>query len=100
MPDFTDSKTAELIKKAEALISNAQRLLEAGDDFFRQQGLDPQKVRSVLDAQMGPKERAEAEELARADLAAVEQEVAEEKARHSFSQGGASSSVKRPRAIV
>ncbi|MEC4720737.1 hypothetical protein RY831_16355 [Noviherbaspirillum sp. CPCC 100848] len=100
MSDSTQMNTEELIKKADELVRNVRSQLESGEEFFRQQGLDPQKVRSVLESQMTSKDKEEAAALARADMAAVEQEVAEEMARARFAKGGAAPSVKRPRTIV
>lgn len=91
----------QIIRAADELISEARRGLEATDEFFRSQGLDPEKVRAVVAAQISDKERREAEEQFRLDMEAVEREVAEEAARASFAAVPVrSTAARRPRAMV
>ena len=95
------SKTPEqIVKEAEALVQQAQQSLDASDAFYRAQGLDPAKVKSVLQAQTGDKERAEAQAQFQKDLDDVEREAAEEAARLSFAQAPASSGARKPRNMV
>jgi hypothetical protein len=95
------SKTPEqIVKEAEALVQQAQQSLDASDAFYRAQGLDPAKVKSVLAAQATDKDRAEAQATFQKDLDAVEREVAEEAARLSFAQAPASSGARKPRNMV
>lgn len=90
---MSQKKTPEQIHaEAERVLGDARRALERADDFYRDQGLDPEKVRAVTAARLGPKEKAEAEALFRQDLEAIETEVAQEMARQSFASapsGGA-----------
>ena len=95
------SKTPEqVVKEAEALVQQAQQSLDASDAFYRSQGLDPAKVKSVLAAQTTDKDRAEAQAAFQKDIDAIEREVAEEAARLSFAQAPASSGARKPRNMV
>ncbi|CAB3647940.1 hypothetical protein SB816_22200 [Achromobacter sp. SIMBA_011] len=94
-------KTAEQIHaEAERVLDDARRTLERADDFYRDQGLDPEKVRAVTAARLGPKEREQAETLVRQDLEAIEAEVAQEMARQRFASAPASGGVKKIRPMV
>ncbi len=86
--------------EAERVLDNARRSLERSDEFYREQGLDPEKVKAVTAAGLGPKEKAEAEELFRQDLEAVEAEVAQEMARQSFAAAAPSGGMKKMRPMV
>lgn len=93
--------TESLLAKAQALIDQVQRDLDTSDDRLRSQGLDPQKVRSTLQAQLTSQTRDQAQAAFEADMAAVDQEVGEERARASFAtpvkrSGGA----RRPRSMI
>jgi len=99
MPEQKD--VMQLIRDADALISQARQGLESTDEFLRSQGLDPEKVRAVVAAQLSDKERNDAEEQFRVDMEAVEREVAEEAARASFAAVPVrSTAARRPRAMV
>ncbi|SAI25234.1 Uncharacterised protein [Bordetella ansorpii] len=95
-------KTPEqIISEAEALVAEAQRSLDASNEFFRSQGLDPEKARAVLAGQVGPKEAAEAEAQFRKDLEDIDREVGEELARASFANAARSGgAARRPRPMV
>ncbi|ARP93560.1 Btc22 family type III secretion system chaperone [Bordetella genomosp. 13] len=95
-------KTPEqIISEAQALVAEAERTLNASTEFFRSQGLDPEKARAVLASQIGAKETAEAEALFRKDLEDIDREVAEELARASFANAArAGSGVRRARPMV
>ncbi len=97
----TQDSTESLMAKAQALIDKVQRDLESSDQQIRSQGLDPQKVRSTLQEQLTPQAMAEAREAFEADMAAVDQEVGEERARASFAtpvkSGGGP---RRPRSMI
>lgn len=88
----------EIMARAQALIDEAERQLNATDDFFRNQGLDPAKVRAVLAAHTTAQAEADARAAFEADMRAVEQEVAEGKAR--LSHGTPASPARRPRPMV
>ncbi|MFY2645892.1 hypothetical protein ACOTDF_30340 [Achromobacter insuavis] len=95
------NKTAEQIHAdAERALEDARRALAQADDFYRDQGLDPDKVRAVADARLGPQELAQAEALVRQDMEAIEAEVAQEMARQSFANAPVSGGVKKMRPMV
>lgn len=98
---MSQKKTPEQIHaEAERVLADARRALERSDDFYREQGLDPEKVRAVTAERLGPKEKAEAEALFRQDLEAVEAEVAQEMARQSFASAAPSGGMKKMRPMV
>ena len=73
--------------------------LAAADEFYRCQGLDPEKEHSVLHAQLDLKGIEAAQKAFQEDMAAVDQEAREEQARQSFA-APASSGVRRPRPMI
>lgn len=91
--------SSDIVARAQALIEDVQRQLAQADEFYRSQGLDPQKVHIVLEAQSTPQSQAQAREAFDADMRAVEQEMQEEQARMAFS-AGSSSAPKRPRLMI
>ncbi|KGD93691.1 hypothetical protein JL37_14710 [Achromobacter sp. RTa] len=98
---MSQKKTPEQIHAdAERALDNARRALAQADEFYRDQGLDPEKVRAVSAQRLGAKEREEAESLFRQDLEAVENEVAQELARQSFAAPAASGGIKKMRPMV
>lgn len=95
------SKTPEqVVQEAQSLVQQAQQSLDSSEAFYRSQGLDPSKVQSVLQAQTGDKERAEAHAQFQKDLEDIEREASEEAARLSFAQAPASGGVRKPRTMV
>lgn len=97
----TQDSTENIMAQAQSLIDRVQRDLDASDELLRGQGLDPQKVRATLHDQLTPQASAEARAVFEADMAAVDQEVGEERARAAFaapvkSSGGA----RRPRPMI
>ena len=73
---MSSNKTAKQIHAdAERALDDARRALAQADDFYRDQGLDPDKVRAVADARLGPQELAQAEALVRQDMEAIEAEM-------------------------
>ncbi len=98
---MADHQTAsDIVNRAQALIDQVKQQLADGEQFYRDQGLDPEKVRSVLEGQMGDKQRNEADTAFRADMEAVEQETREEQARASFSAAPTGSTPRRPRSMI
>lgn len=91
---------ADIVAQAQALIEKVQQQLADGEQFYRDQGLNPDKVRTVLEEQMGAKERESAHQAFKADMEAVEQEVREEQARRSFNAPASQTIVRRPRAMI
>lgn len=90
---------SDIVARAQALIDEVQSQLAAADEFYRSQGLDPEKVRQVMEAQIDLKGIEAAQKAFQEDLAATEQEVREEQARQSFSAPSAGSA-KRPRSMI
>lgn len=91
---------SDIVARAQALIDEVQGQLAAADEFYRSQGLDPEKVRQVLESQLDLKGIEAAQKAYQEDLASVEQEVKEEQARRAFSAPSAGSAVKRPRSMI
>lgn len=90
---------SDIVARAQALIDKAQNDLAQTDAFYRAEGLDPEKVRSVLATQLDLKGIEAAQKAFQEDMAAVDQEVKEEQARASFAAptaGGA----RRPRSMI
>lgn len=79
----------DMTARMEALIEEVKISLAATDDFYRAQGLDPDKVREMIAESYDTRWAADARKLHEADMAALEQEVAEEKARLDFAPSGA-----------
>lgn len=91
--------TPEIVARAQALIDTVQGQLAASEEYLRSQGLDPEKVRTFMQAQLDEKGAEEARKAFEADMAAVEQEVSEEQARAAFANPSASGA-RRPRAMI
>ncbi|SEK10121.1 hypothetical protein SAMN05216567_111125 [Variovorax sp. OK605] len=91
---------SEIIAKAQALIDQAQQSVASSEQFFRDQGLNPEKVRTVLEGQMTARHHEEANAAFKADMDAVEQETREEQARASFNAAPTGTAPRRPRPMV
>lgn len=92
--------SSDIVARAQALIEQVQRQLDQADDFYRSQGLDPHKVHIVVQAQSTAETRAKAQAAFEEDMQAIEQEVAEGRARLAFDSGSASSAARRPRMMI
>ena len=75
MSDQNDERAAQVMAEAENLIKEIQGQLDASDEFYRQRGLSSAHLRGSL----SPEQREVAEREIAADMAAVEDEVAEGK---------------------
>ena len=76
---MADHQTAsDIVNRAQALIDQVKQQLADGEQFYRDQGLDPEKVRSVLSQHLNNGGDAEARQAFQSDLDAVEQEMREE----------------------
>lgn len=103
MADTQEQNIQDIIERAEAAVRDAQRSLEESDDKLRKLGLDPDKIRSTLQAQpMEDRQRDEAQTLFRQDMEAVEREVEQEAAyaRQRSAPRAPGAAVKRPRTMV
>lgn len=76
-----------ITEQAAALVADVERTLAEGDERLRSMGLDPAKVRAMAQ-RLSPAQQQEADASVRRDLAAVDQEVAEEKARLDAAKPG------------
>lgn len=90
----------QLIQEAGELVAAAQQALDASDEFYRSQGLDPEKVRAVLAENLDEKGAAQARAQFEQDMEAMEREVAEEAARASFAAPLRTGGAKKPRFMV
>lgn len=77
--------TERIIAEAGQLISAIQHQLDAGDETLRSQGVNPERMRNAIAGALGSREKEEAARLVREDLHAVDNEVAEARARLAFS---------------
>lgn len=99
MATSKDSPEA-IMAQAQALIDRVRGDLAAGEALLRSQGLDPEKVRATMEDHLTIQGRLQAQDAFQADMAALEQEVREEAARHSFASLSVSNSVRRRRPMV
>lgn len=91
---------SNIVERAQALIDKVERELAATDDVYRKLGLNPDKVRSVIQSQSTAQTEADGLQAFEADMADVEQEVREELARQSFRGAASTGGVKRPRTMI
>jgi hypothetical protein len=91
---------AKILSEAEALLGKVQGDLDRAAEFYRSNGIDPDKVAPALAQFIGPKEQAEVERLVQADRDAIDPEVGEAAARANFANVPAGSSIPRPRNLV
>lgn len=95
-----DTNAANIVAQAEQLVVEIQGQLDAAADFYREQGLNPDKVLSTLEAQLTAKDKEDLDRIIRQDMAEIESAVDDAKARASFAAAPASGGVKKPRAMV
>ena len=97
----TDDNIAEIISAAQKAIDEVQASLAESEDFLRGQGIDPQKMRDYATSQLSDKESAQAEADFRADMEAIEQEVAQAKLHQSFqAPSNRSGGLRAPRNMI
>jgi len=92
----------QIMREAEQVLAASKRSLEESEAFFRDQGLNPEKVYSELASRLDAKGKAEAQALFEKDIEDIERQVAEEAARASFANAPArgNGSMKNPRIMV
>lgn len=95
-----DSYAGKIIAEAEILLQRVQADLNAADDFYRAQGINPEKILSACAPHMGARERQELEKLIAEDAQAIEQEVSEGKARLSVFTPASTGTPRKPRSLV
>lgn len=97
-------KTPEQVfAEAQDLLDEIERSLDESRRAYREMGLDYDKVLKDMDAQAGPNERAQAQELLQRDLDEVRLAVDQAKSSVAVSQVSSVSSVgrvKRQRSMV
>lgn len=98
-PIDTPTAAQDIVKRAQTLIDQAQAQLAEGEKRLRDLGLDPAKVRSQAEAGMGARQWEEAQAAFQQDMADIEQEVQEAKARVAFS-APTTGMPRRPRSMV
>lgn len=100
MPNPQDTPET-LMAQAQALIDRVERDIESTAEFYRREGLDPDKVRKTLEDTLTAEQRQQAQQAFQADMEAVEQEVQEEAARRSFGKPApATGAVRRRRQMI
>lgn len=87
-----------ITEQATELLADVERSLAEGDARLRAMGLDPAKVRAFGQT-LNPSQQRELDAAMRADLEAIDQEVAEEKARLAAAAPGLKPS-RRPQRFV
>jgi len=100
MPNPQDSPEA-LMARAQELIDKVERDMAATAEFYRQEGLDADKVRETLEDCLTVQQRQQAQQAFQADMEAVEQEVREEAARRDVGRATpAAGAVRRRRQMI
>ena len=84
----------DIVERSQALIDRIHRDLAATEEFYHAQGLDPEKVRSVLRASLTPQQEAAAQEAFEADLVAVTHDVEAGRARAALASDPAAHAVR------
>ena len=92
-----EDRNREIFEKAAELVDTVGRQLQESERFFDDLGLDPEKVRATVGAQIEVAQDRQAQEAFREDMEAVEREVAEEAARQSFQAARPAGNAPRPR---
>ena len=95
--DAFQARTQALIERTQAVIDEGRRQLEAGRETLRSLGMDSEEFRAALEAQLTPEIRAAAEQALAEQMAAIDQEVAEELARAAFATPAKRTGNPRPR---
>lgn len=93
---------AKIISEAQALIGKVQADLDKAADFYREAGINPDKVAPALEQFMGAKEKDEVARLVQADQEAVQREVDEGMAHLRFNTpaSNGTSGARKPRPMV
>ncbi|MBL8331486.1 MAG: hypothetical protein JNM08_00205 [Rubrivivax sp.] len=90
---------SRIAEEAAALVAAIERTLAEGEARIRAMGLDPEKVRAYGNT-LSAAQQKEAEAAVRADLDAIEQEVAEERARMRAAEPASSGVRSKPRRFI
>lgn len=98
MDSFSESPES-IIAQARDLIERAQAALEAGEESWRSQGPDAQKLRDTLHEYLDLQGQEQAQREFQADMQAVEQEAQQAYARR-FQPVGAAGGIRRRHFMV
>lgn len=90
---------SRIAEQAAALVADIERTLAEGEALIRAMGLDPAKVRAYGQT-LSPAQQREVDAALRADLDAVEQEVAEERARQRAAEPNSGGLRSKPRRFI
>lgn len=94
-----DGQVAQIIAQADALLKKVQADLDASLDFFRESGIDYQRLSEQVAPYYGPEQQAEVARLVQADLQAARSEGRDAATRAGVSVTG-TRPPKRPRNMV
>jgi len=98
MSDSPEEKAMATVKQAEQMIDSVKRQLEDGEEFFRKNGLNREKVDAFCAKSLSAEDRRKADQAIAKDLAEIDEEVQQARLRQDDSSGGAKA--KRPRSMV
>lgn len=91
--------STRIADEAAALMAEVERTLADGDARLRAMGLDPAKVRE-FGQRLSSAQRREVEDAVRSDLEAIDQAVAEERARMQSAQPATSHAPRKLRRFI
>ena len=94
-----DGQIAQIIAQADALLKKVRADLDASLDFFRDSGIDHQRLTEHVAPYYGPEQQAQVARLVKADIQAAREEARDAAARAGIGQGS-TRPPKRPRNMV
>ncbi len=94
-----DGQVAQIIAQADALLRKVRADLDASLDFFRDSGIDHQRLSQHVAPYYGPEQQAQVSRLVQADIESARRESRDAATRAGIGQPGARPP-KRPRNMV
>lgn len=94
-----DGQIAQIIEQADALLKKVQADLDASLDFFRESGIDYQRLSEHVAPHFGPQQQAEVNRLVQSDLQVARKEAQDAAMRAGVGVNG-TRPPKRPRNMV
>ncbi len=94
-----DGQIAQIIAQADALLKKVQADLDASLDFFRESGIDYQRLSEHVAPHFGPEQRAQVNHLVQADIQEARKEARDAATRAGVGVNG-TRPPKRPRHMV
>lgn len=94
-----DGQVAQIIAQADALLKKVQADLDASLDFFKESGIDYQRLSEYVAPHYGPEQQAQVARLVQSDLQAARKEARDAATRAGIGQS-ATRPPKRPRNMV